>query len=106
MARKIIEPITVPKRHAHECPQCGGAVHRVSRTSLQRLLAVLFPSKRYRCADPSCQWEGLLRSRQFATHRRKHVKRVAETLTANALTVFAVLAVVALGLALLWTLVQ
>ena len=39
------------------CPDCGGDLVRVHRCAIDRLLSVLVPVRRFRCAD--CVWEGL-----------------------------------------------
>jgi hypothetical protein len=106
VARRIIEPISVRNRSAHECPRCGGEVHRVPRTNLQRLLVVVYPAKRYRCADPSCRWDGLLRSRQLEEERRHRIEGVAGAFGANTMALLVLAAAVVVGLAFLWLLVR
>jgi hypothetical protein len=48
------------------CPRCGGELHRIHRSWLDRFLsATLLPTaRRYQCANKDCRWEGL--------RRRKH----------------------------------
>jgi hypothetical protein len=45
----------------HACPLCGGAVDRVRRRFIDRLLSQILPVYRYRCNMPGCHWEGNLR---------------------------------------------
>jgi predicted RNA-binding Zn-ribbon protein involved in translation (DUF1610 family) len=51
---------------ASACPACGGELHRIHRSSLDRLAGRLtgIPLRRYRCSDRSCGWQGLLRRRE------------------------------------------
>jgi hypothetical protein len=51
---------------ATTCPACGGDLHRIHRSSLDRLAGRLsgLPLRRYRCSDTSCGWQGLLRRRE------------------------------------------
>lgn len=44
------------------CPKCGGAVERVSRRWVDRLMSRLLPLRRYRCRSIACKWEGTLRN--------------------------------------------
>lgn len=55
------------------CPSCSGPVMRVHRTWWDKVLgATLFPeARRYRCMDPACGWNGLLK-RHILHHRRRH----------------------------------
>jgi hypothetical protein len=50
-----------PNWRKSTCPRCGGELHRVHRTSLDRLLArtVLPGARRYLCSDKACRWTGL-----------------------------------------------
>ena len=93
MARQIIDLQKARKRYTHQCPECGGAVTRVPRSVLQRLLVVIHPAKRYRCANSSCGWEGLLRSRQYQKRRRQFLDNTVTSLFANTILCFGVLAV-------------
>jgi hypothetical protein len=43
------------------CPRCQGAVMRVRRRAFDRLVSVISPRKRFRCAAFGCGWEGTLR---------------------------------------------
>lgn len=81
-------------------------MHRVPRTHFQRLLLVVYPAKRYRCADPSCRWDGLLRSRQLEEERRHRIEGVAGAFGANTLALLVLAAAVVVGLIFLWLLVR
>lgn len=63
-------PAELPKsgarRHALACPVCQGAVERISRRWVDRLLSIVMPVQRFRCATMSCQWEGNLRAKHLA----------------------------------------
>lgn len=54
-----------------ECPKCGSELHRIHRTSFDRLLSqTLLPeARRYRCENPYCHWDGLRRHRREEPHR-------------------------------------
>lgn len=41
------------------CPRCNGAIKRVHRHALDRLLNLYLPVRRYRCAGRECGWHGL-----------------------------------------------
>ncbi len=41
------------------CPRCQGALHRVHRRSLDRVLSWYVPLRRYRCASRQCGWGGV-----------------------------------------------
>ena len=41
-----------------QCPQCKGAVCRVQRRFLDRMINVFFPIRRYRCLSADCLWVG------------------------------------------------
>ena len=58
-----------PRLRTTICPRCGSELRRVRRTPLDRILtAVFFPQgRRYRCSNPGCRWNGLLRH-----HHRGH----------------------------------
>lgn len=62
-----------PRLLATACPTCGGDLHRIHRSSLDRLAGRLsgLPLRRYRCTDRACGWQGLLR-------RREHQRRGSE----------------------------
>ncbi|GIX28408.1 MAG: hypothetical protein KatS3mg123_2289 [Burkholderiales bacterium] len=49
---------------ARKCPYCGGPLERIRRRPVDRLLSLLYPVRRYRCFNPACRWEGLLRRRR------------------------------------------
>jgi hypothetical protein len=42
------------------CPRCGGdKFHRVRRHTADRVLGIGLSTRRYRCANPACRWEGM-----------------------------------------------
>ena len=45
---------------SRQCPQCGGGLNRVPRFDEDRITEGQAPVHRYRCAGPSCDWEGTL----------------------------------------------
>jgi hypothetical protein len=45
----------------YRCPHCQGAVVRVRRRALDRLVSVVSPRQRFRCVALGCGWEGPLR---------------------------------------------
>jgi hypothetical protein len=51
--------MTSPRYTTRECPRCGGELHRVHRTRLDRALNLLVPVRRFRCRNRECRWEGL-----------------------------------------------
>jgi predicted RNA-binding Zn-ribbon protein involved in translation (DUF1610 family) len=50
---------------ATNCPRCGSSIMRVHRSPFDRLLGmtILPHSRRYRCKNKSCGWEGLRHQR-------------------------------------------
>jgi hypothetical protein len=50
---------TMPRFRARECPTCGGGLRRIHRRSLDRLISVFVPVRRYRCRNNECRWQGL-----------------------------------------------
>jgi len=40
------------------CPRCQGVLDRVRRRPVDHFISLFYPVWRYRCCDPSCQWEG------------------------------------------------
>ena len=52
--------------HVSVCPRCGGPLHRVHRSWLDRITTnTLLPrARRYRCSNADCRWEGLRRSQR------------------------------------------
>jgi hypothetical protein len=48
-----------PKLTTVACPSCGGVIHRVHRKASDRLVSVIVPVRRYRCASRECGWQGL-----------------------------------------------
>ena len=57
----------------YHCPRCGGDLHRLHRSSLDRLLSrsLLPDARRFGCANPDCGWSGLRRRRVDDPHRRR-----------------------------------
>jgi hypothetical protein len=57
-----------PLLSATSCPSCGGEIRRIHRSGWDRLVGNLtgVPLRRYRCNDPSCGWQGLLRRRDHS----------------------------------------
>jgi len=45
----------------HRCPRCRGGVVRIPRRVVDRLISVISPRHRFRCAAFGCGWEGTLR---------------------------------------------
>ena len=44
-------------RVTHTCPKCRADLDRISRTSFDKVIAMLLPVRRYKCMN--CLWEGL-----------------------------------------------
>jgi hypothetical protein len=40
------------------CPQCGGAVYRIPRRFIDRLISLVRPVRRYQCVALECAWIG------------------------------------------------
>jgi hypothetical protein len=59
------------------CPRCGNTgLLRIHRRLLDRLLSLVRPVYRFRCANPGCAWEGNLSQKWFASDRyRRHYLR-------------------------------
>jgi hypothetical protein len=57
----------------YHCPRCGGDLHRLHRSTLDRLLSrsLLPDARRFGCANPDCGWSGLRRRRVDDPHRRR-----------------------------------
>jgi len=51
-----------PERDLH-CPRCRGALIRIRRRPIDRVISWLLPRHRYRCQSIGCGWEGTLRMR-------------------------------------------
>ena len=51
--------VTMPRFTTHLCPRCGSNLHRVHRRSLDRVLNLLVPVRRYQCDGKQCRWQGL-----------------------------------------------
>ncbi len=42
------------------CPKCGGGkFHRIRRHTTDRILGLGLSTRRFRCANPNCGWEGM-----------------------------------------------
>jgi len=46
------------------CPRCQGALIRIKRRPIDRVISLLFPRRRYRCVAIGCGWEGSLSARR------------------------------------------
>jgi len=56
-AREQVARALSPNRH---CPRCTGAIFRVRRRAIDRVIGLIFPRHRYRCKSSQCAWEGTL----------------------------------------------
>jgi uncharacterized protein with PIN domain len=45
---------------SRHCPLCNGAIKRIPRRFIDRLLSMFSPVHRYRCRSMRCGWEGNL----------------------------------------------
>jgi hypothetical protein len=52
-----------PERDLH-CPRCRGALIRIPRRPIDRVVSLIFPRRRYRCVAIGCSWEGNLSARR------------------------------------------
>jgi hypothetical protein len=50
-----------------QCPRCGGAIHRIHRRTVDHLLSVIVPVRRYHCANRECGWTGV----KVSTHSHR-----------------------------------
>jgi hypothetical protein len=48
-----------PRRTTLLCPRCGSELHRIHRHSLDRILTLYVPVRRYQCKNDDCLWHGL-----------------------------------------------
>lgn len=48
-----------PRATDLRCPRCGGAIHRVHRTGMDRMISLFVPVQRHRCTNRECRWQGL-----------------------------------------------
>lgn len=66
-----------PTLTAMSCPKCGGAIHRAHRTTLDHIINVYVPIRRYRCANRECRWHGLRvgMAQSFPASRPKDERR-------------------------------
>jgi len=46
------------------CPRCKGNIHRVHRHTLDHLIGIIVPVRRYHCTNRECGWSGI----RVATH--------------------------------------
>ena len=46
------------------CPRCDGAVIRMPRRFVDRLVSIVVPVHRFRCRSFGCNWEGNLREKR------------------------------------------
>ncbi len=55
------------------CPRCGQELHRIHRMPLDKFISRFVHVHRYRCANPRCRWEGILRRQHRPrTHSDSH----------------------------------
>ena len=57
---------------ATACPHCKGNTDRIPRNTLDFMISVFVPVRRYRCVSIGCNWEGRLRRPQGAASRDGH----------------------------------
>jgi len=89
----------------HPCPRCGEPLRREHRLRLHRFLGYFWPSKRFRCPNSLCGWEGLLSSREMRVRRDEALASAARAVSLTPAWVFALLLMLALAL-LLWSLAR
>jgi hypothetical protein len=41
------------------CPRCKGNIHRVHRHTLDHLISIVVPVRRYHCTNRECGWSGI-----------------------------------------------
>jgi hypothetical protein len=49
-----------PHERDLRCPRCQGALIRIRRRPIDRLISLISPRRRYRCVAIGCGWEGAL----------------------------------------------
>ncbi len=59
-----------PQLASITCPRCGGQIHRIHRKTLDRLICLYVPVRRYRCHDSACRWHGLRVGEHQSSGRR------------------------------------
>jgi hypothetical protein len=72
--------MSIAARATAVCPLCQIPILRVRRELGDRLLSLVVPVRRYRCASMVCGWEGLVasrRSRKASTAEVYHRQRLA-----------------------------
>lgn len=52
-----------------QCPRCGGHIHRIHRSRLDRVISCVVPVRRYACAAVNCHWKGLRVGRGHGSRR-------------------------------------
>ena len=72
--------------HSEFCPKCGGGkFHRVRRHTFDRILGIGLSTRRFRCANPNCKWEGMRhyypspKSWGKSEHRSRHSQSSASS---------------------------
>jgi hypothetical protein len=62
--RLIMRLREAPSLTVTKCPRCNGSITRTHRHSLDHLISILVPIRRYKCNDQSCGWRGIRVSRK------------------------------------------
>jgi hypothetical protein len=68
------------------CPKCGGRkFHRIRRHTYDRILGIGLETRRFRCANPDCRWEGLRQyyPRPKSWGKSEHHSRHSQSETSN-----------------------
>ncbi len=67
------------------CPRCGGPIHRIHRTSLDRILSKTFLPHvyRYQCENSECDWSGLRHHRHDSIHHSPHLEQEFQEIESN-----------------------
>ena len=63
--------ISDPNLTIMRCPKCGGGIHRIHRTAVDRLVSLYVPVRRYRCESEACRWRGLRVGKHQLSARRR-----------------------------------
>jgi len=61
LSKKAREQAASAAYRNRHCPLCAGAITRVRRRTIDRVIALIVPLHRYRCKSLQCGWEGTLR---------------------------------------------
>lgn len=56
------QPSRYPGLEPVHCPKCQQNLARIPRTTMDRMVGIFRPVKRYRCRNFACHWEGTLRA--------------------------------------------